>query len=140
MFFKKKKEEVPKRIDKKAELLKYNQAEKDSLIINRTASIVDISGKSITEDDRESWVSFLESIERDITMLKTLTINCKVDLYNTSQGQYTTKLFQILSSDARCRCVVNWFYFEGDDYMEEYGDIHKQRNPKVEVNLIERND
>lgn len=140
MFFKKKKEEFlfPKKENKIAELFKHNAPETGTLIINISGNVIDISGKSITEDDRQSWIKLLESLECDIAQMKTLTINCKVDLYNTSQGQYTTKLFNILSANIRCKSVVNWYYFEGDDYMEEYGDIHKQRNPKVEVNLMKR--
>jgi hypothetical protein len=139
----KKKEELPKR-DKFAELMKANEKPKDALIIQVRDGCIDISGKSAHEDDRDEWKSFLESLETQLVIsLKEITINLKVNLFNTSQGQYPTMMCNILAMNIRkCKSKINWYYDkdeDDDEGMFGHGLILKSNYPQLEINLVENN-
>lgn len=138
-FRKKKKAPIEQSQSKLDKLLISREIPKDNLSINIKENIVNIHGKSITEDDRVHWIEFLGNLQTDILdKFKFITINFYVDLFNSSQGQYVTKLFDKLSSNNyKCHAIINWHYITNDEFMMEYGIIHKENFPLIEINLIE---
>jgi hypothetical protein len=140
----KKKEEFPfeKKRDKFEELKKANEKPKDALIIEVKNGCIDITGKSAHEDDREEWKSFLKTLEENLVVtLKEITINIKVNLFNTSQGQYPTIMCNILLiNNRKCKSIINWHYDSQEDDDEGiygHGLILKNNYPQLEINLIE---
>jgi len=140
----KKKEEFPfeKKKDKFAELKKANDKPKDALIVTVNDGCINISGRSYTDDDRAEWKCFLKTLEEDLVIsLKQITINIKVDLFNTSQGQYPTMMCNILSlNNRKCKSKINWYYDsqeDDDEGMFGHGLILKSNYPQLDFNLIE---
>lgn len=139
-FCRKKKEPVVTKQEKKLEeLLKSRQKDKNALSIDVRENVIDIFGKSVTEDDRQMWIIFLKGIEQKVlNKYKKVTVNFYVDLFNSSQGQYATKLLNILSiHNHRCQAIINWHYAGDDEFMLESGNFHKENYPQLEINLLE---
>jgi len=137
LFSKKEELPFPKKKNKFDELFKSNQKDKDALVIEVVNNCINISGKSITEDDRQEWVNFLNTLNSLVQELKIITINLKVDLFNSSQGQYSTRMMKTLNDNRhRCKAVVNFYYLK-DDEMYGHGLILKELYPNTEFNLVE---
>ena len=102
---------------------------------------ISITGRAIPELASLAWCGFLHDLKEYLKKVERLTINFKLDYFNSASSRYITDMFSILSDNARnCKATVNWYYFDGDDTTMENGEIYKERNLKIKVNIIKRND
>ncbi len=100
--------------------------------------VVIISGKSIPFDAKKVWSAFAGLLEIHIQNVGELTINFKMDYFNTSSSMYLTEIFKILNANYyKKKIVVNWFYDERDFSMEDLGEFHQER-AKFEFNMVKK--
>lgn len=98
--------------------------------------VVDITGRSNPEDPVTVWMPFLKEIKERVAKFNKLTINFKLDAFNTSSSMYFNTVFLELEKYSKDNEItVNWYYDSYDEDMEEFGDIYKERF-KLNFNLI----
>jgi hypothetical protein len=102
--------------------------------------VINITGRAIPENAGIAWNEFLGGLFRLLQTAKQLTINFKLDYYNSSSSIYLTDMFNMLNTCKSCKSVVNWYYFAADETAFENGEIYQESYTKVKVNLNERND
>lgn len=113
----------------------------DNPIFDFNDEVINITGRAIPELASLAWCGFLDDLKQYIKSKTRLIINFRLDYFNSSSSRYITDMFSILSEFSRqCRTTVNWYYFDGDDTTMENGEIYKERNLKIKVNLIKRDD
>jgi len=109
---------------------------------------VEITGRAIPEFAAMAWNPILNEIRKFINLLthkklkdRFIIIDFKLDYFNSASNPAINKLFDMLTENAhRCKPTVNWFYFEADEKTMENGEIYKERNTKVTINLVIRDD
>lgn len=102
---------------------------------------INISGKSIPEDADSVWRVFLRQLTPYIDKLNEVTINFKLDIFNTASSLYLTNIFEIISLyNTRCKININWYFFEEDEDMQFLGETYQERNPKLHIKLLKRHD
>jgi len=113
----------------------------DNPVFTFNDEVINITGRAIPELASLAWCGFLEDLREYVKSKNRLLVNFKLDYFNSSSSRYITDMFSILSEYARqCRTTVNWYYFEGDETTYENGEIYQERNLKIKINLIMRND
>jgi hypothetical protein len=110
----------------------------DVPVFNFCDNIITISGRAIPEHAAVAWFDFLDKLKVYVKSTYHLTIDFKLEYYNSSSSMYITDMFHILSNCRACKAVVNWYYYPADETSMENGEIYKESNSKVTVNLIER--
>lgn len=102
---------------------------------------ITISGRSMMEDPVDEWGKFITHMRVYITGRKQLTINFILDGISSNNSLYLTNLFFTLNEFRyKCKIVVNWYHLEADESMEFLGEHYQERNPKLKINLLKRND
>jgi hypothetical protein len=116
--------------------------DKDELpVFDFNGETIIISGRAIPEHAGMAWVSFLEDLKVYVLQHKKLTIEFKLDYFNSASSRYITDMFNILEESAKTtKSTVNWYYFQADETTFENGEIYQERARKVKINLIERHE
>ena len=72
-----------------------------------------------------------------ISIRKHSIINFRLDGFNTSSIMYISMLFRTIDSMWNDKnIVVNWYYLDMDEDMQEYGENFKEMLKHIEMNLI----
>ena len=115
-----------------------------------TDNSVTLIGRAIPEFAIQAWAEFMVTLNnyfKDIPMKmldrKKLTVDFKLDFYNSASSIFITEMFRVLQSNwGKCDITVNWYYFEADEDTEADGEMYRDSNlyKKITVNLIQRTD
>lgn len=97
-----------------------------SIYFNPEKGLLDIRGKSSPENPLAFYKHLNESIDQfGTTEFKRLVVNCAYEYFNTSSSKCIYIIFKKLN-DIRVekgkQIVVNWFYEEEDEDMQEAGE------------------
>ena len=100
-----------------------------------------IIGKSYPEDASLFYTPLVEEIEtckKDLKESK-ITIKIALEIMNSVSTKY---LFQVIKEiyESAKETVIDWYYEEEDEDMEEAGENFKSSFPKSNFNLIEVGD
>ena len=100
---------------------------------------ITISGKSIPYDARSVWGIFVKQMDFYIQKRTSITLNFKLDIFNSSSSLFLTEIFEILTNNRhKITPCIKWYYYEADEHMQELGEIYKELYTKIEFHLIER--
>ncbi|MCB2186891.1 MAG: DUF1987 domain-containing protein [Deltaproteobacteria bacterium] len=103
------------------------------------AQYLRLEGESYPEDAAAFFGPLLEGLRRHLELAKggELVVELKMSYFNSSSAKALMNIFQMLESAAEkgCRVVINWYYLEDDDTMEEFGEDFSEDFEKVEFNL-----
>lgn len=102
---------------------------------------ISITGRALPEFAPLAWFPFLEKLMEHIFDLEKVTVDFKLDFYNSSSSRFITDMFDILDKN-RLRCVptVNWHYFEADEDTLADGEMWRDTFKNVKINLISRDE
>lgn len=107
--------------------------------IEYLGNVINISGKSMPNDPREAWLPFIQEVRDIIEKEKNLTINFKLDIFNTCSSRYFMDVFSTFENyKDKCKITINWYYpeeDEDDDDMKFLGSEYKERF-NLDFNLI----
>jgi len=100
-----------------------------------------IIGKSYPENPSTFYTPLVEEIEtckKDLEKSK-ITIKIALEIMNSVSTKY---LFQVIKEiyESAKETVIDWYYEEEDEDMEEAGENFKSSFPKSNFNLIEVGD
>ena len=100
-----------------------------------------IIGKSYPEDATLFYTPLVEEIDKcksDLSKSK-ITIKIALEIMNSVSTKY---LFQVIKEiyESAKETVIDWYYEEEDEDMEEAGENFKSSFPKSNFNLIEVGD
>ncbi|MCK9429258.1 MAG: DUF1987 domain-containing protein [Candidatus Omnitrophica bacterium] len=98
-------------------------------------NIITITGRSNPEDAIETWIPLLNEIKIRIEKYNKLTINFKLEAFNTASSMYFNNIFSELEKYNNNEIIVNWYYDPYDEDMEYFGEIYQERF-KLNFNLI----
>ena len=108
-----------------------------SVRFNKQTSVLDISGKSLTENAFEFYKPLLEKIKEYINApCEQTTVNIKFEYFNTSSSKSMMDLilaFEPLQKQGKL--TINWFCESDDDEMFEVAEDFKDKT-KMSINII----
>jgi hypothetical protein len=97
------------------------------LKIEQQLNVIDISGVSITCGLSEKWENFNGNLPEIVQKATDFIINFKLYAYNTGTSAYITRtLFILIENCLHKNILVNWFYDENEEDMEDAGLMYKQ--------------
>lgn len=88
-----------------------------------------ISGRSIPENSIEFYKPFFEWLDDYVLSPQGETaMNVKLEYFNTSSSKCLVEVFRKLESihEGGSKVVINWYYEEDDEDMEESGEDFKE--------------
>ena len=88
-----------------------------------------ISGRSIPENSIEFYKPLFDWLDQYVTTPKSNTeMNVKLEYFNTSSSKCLVEVFRRLETIQRKggNVVINWYYEEDDEDMEESGEDFKE--------------
>ena len=101
--------------------------------------VFELSGKSIPEDPQAFYSTILTWVDQYIqNPLDKLTVNIRLDYFNTSTSKILFTIFRKLESmpKAEQKVAINWYYEEGDYDLLESGEDYEALL-KIPFNVIE---
>jgi hypothetical protein len=104
-----------------------------------TEGTLRIEGRSIPEDPGEFYDNIISRLIRYYENPKQITrIEIKLEYINSGSSKYMLELMRILKRnyDKGVDCIVNWFYEEDDESIQELGQ-HYQATVQIPIKLIE---
>lgn len=117
-----------------------------SVYFNTKKSILDIRGKSSPENPLKFYNHLIESVsEYGQEKNNSLTVNFALEYFNTSSSKCIYLLFKKVNElriDQGKDIMINWYYEEGDEDMQEAGEdlsfffnfeINYQEIPEITV-------
>jgi hypothetical protein len=109
-----------------------------SVVYNSEKRIVEFAGQSYPEDSLPFYSAIIEKLEAHLSEDHgPLTVNFKLDYFNTSSSKRLLDLLQCLETHhlKHNNIKVNWFFNDGDEDMQESGEDF-QLDVKIPFNLI----
>lgn len=108
-----------------------------SVRFNSKTGVLDISGKSLTENAFEFYKPLLDKIKEYINApSEQTTVNITFEYFNTASSKSMMDLilaFEPLQKQGKL--TINWFYESGDDDMFEVAEDFKDKT-KMSINII----
>ncbi len=101
--------------------------------------ILKIEGRSIPEDPGDFFDNIINIITRYYQDPKELTkVDIKLEYINSGSSKYMLELMRILKRnyDAGHDCIVNWYYEEDDESIQELGQ-HYQATVQIPFKIID---
>ena len=101
--------------------------------------VFELSGKSIPEDPQAFYSTILTWVDQYIqNPLDKLTVNIRLDYFNTSTSKILFTIFRKLESmpKAEQKVAINWYYEEGVYDLLESGEDYEALL-KIPFNVIE---
>ena len=109
--------------------------------LDKKNCILKIKGMSYPEHPGYFFQPILGEVNRCLNYLQdeNIAINIALELMNSTSQKYVFFMIKDFINSPN-NIVINWFYEEDDEDMEEEGHIFKDSFPKVEFNLIKVKD
>ena len=101
--------------------------------------ILKIEGRSIPEDPGEYYDIILQKLEDYYQNPQKITrIDIKLEYINSGSSKYMLELLRIAlrNYDKGNDCIVNWFYEEDDESIQELGQ-HYQNTIKIPFKMVD---
>lgn len=95
-----------------------------------------IEGKAIPEDS----VAFFKPLFTwaEIVVMDKLILNVNLEYFNTSVSKQLMNFFQALEANKNISDItINWNYEEGDEEIQESGEIYQELLDRTSFNFVE---
>lgn len=99
-----------------------------------------ISGHAKPEYAPLAWQSFIENLTNFLKIVNKITIDFKLDYYNSASNRFITEMFKILEANYKLKPIFNWFCFENDEDSIEDAETYKENYKKINLNIIIRDE
>lgn len=99
-----------------------------------------LSGESYPEDVSDFYSSMLNQLENHLGQLRDVALRFDFSFvyFNSSSTKVIMRLFEMLEETAQSgnQVVVNWYYKEGDEIMQEMGEEFALDLQSAEFHLL----
>lgn len=100
---------------------------------------ISISGKALPEFAPLAWKPFLDKLREHILTISKVTVDFKLDYYNSASSRFITDMFTILDQNRlKCTPIINWYYFKLDEDTMADGEMWKDTFKRLNIALIEK--
>lgn len=109
-----------------------------SIVFDIQKSLLEIKGDSLPENTTEFYKPLMASLfEYFQTPHENITVNLELTYFNSSSSKLLFDFFDLfLENNNKTDIVINWFYDEENENMEEAGEDFKDDFEDLEFNLI----
>ncbi len=113
-----------------------------SVVFDPNAHILEIKGESYPENTSKFYepvLDWLESYIGELGKNDPVTVNFGLIYFNSSSSKVIMDFFDMLEEAVEngTKVVVNWYYDETNETIQEYGEEFKEDIESLTFNLIE---